>query len=511
MIAEHLPVLQILIPLIAAPICVLLRNRHLVFPFATLVSWMTCAVSVVLLQRIMMGESISYELGGWPSLWGIEYRLDPLSGFVLLVISAVASLVLPFGRELLLREVPTEKHYLFYSAFLLCMTGLLGITITGDFFNVFVFLEISSLSAYVLIAMGKDRRALTAAYRYLIMGTIGSTFILIGIGLVYMMTGTLNMAELTERLHRQVEVQNRIITVIESRTVLAAFAFLTVGISIKLALFPLHVWLPNAYTYAPSMVSAFLASTATKVSFYLLLRVIFTIFGVQFAFHDMSLNQVLMILGLMAVFVGSAVAVYQENVKGLLAYSSVAQIGYLVLAVSFATGNDEGSVLGLSAGIVHLFNHAMIKGSLFLTMGCVMWRVGSTDLKDMKGLAKSMPWTMAAFVIGGLNLIGVPLTSGFISKWYLILAALEKGMIPVAAAALLSSLIAVMYVWRVVEVVYSSSPADETVGSKQQEAPWSMLVPMWIMIGASLIFGTLSRFPMEVARRAAEVLLQTGS
>ena len=511
MIAEHLPVLQILIPLIAAPICVLLRNRHLVFPFATLVSWVTCVVSVVLLQRIMMGESISYELGGWPSLWGIEYRLDPLSGLVLLVISAVASLVLPFGRELLLREVPTEKHYLFYSAFLLCMTGLLGITITGDFFNVFVFLEISSLSAYVLIAMGKDRRALTAAYRYLIMGTIGSTFILIGIGLVYMMTGTLNMAELTQRLHGQVEVQNRIITVIESRTVLAAFAFLTVGISIKLALFPLHVWLPSAYTYAPSMVSAFLAATATKVSFYLLLRVIFTIFGVQFAFHDMSLNQVLMTLGLMAVFIGSALAVYQENVKGLLAYSSVAQIGYLVLAVSFATGNDEGSVLGLSAGIVHLFNHAMIKGSLFLTMGCVMWRVGSTDLKDMKGLAKSMPWTMAAFVIGGLNLIGVPLTSGFISKWYLILAALEKGMIPIAAAALVSSLIAVMYVWRVIEVVYLSSPVGDTVDPKQQEAPWSMLVPMWIMIGASLIFGTVSRFPMDVARRAAEVLLQTGS
>ncbi len=195
--------------------------------------------------------------------------MDRLSSFVLLLVSGMAALVLPYCRASIEREIPREQHYLFYAMFALCLTGLLGITITGDAFNIFVFLEISSLSTYVLIALGPDRRALVAAYQYLVMGTIGATFIVIGIGLLYLMTGTLNLADMASRLP---EVRG-------SRPVLAALAFLTVGISLKLALFPLHQWLPNAYTYAPSAVAAFLAATATKVSIYVLLRFFYTVFG----------------------------------------------------------------------------------------------------------------------------------------------------------------------------------------------------------------------------------------
>ena len=161
------------------------------------------------------------------------------------------------------------------------MTGLLGIAVTGDIFNVFVFLEISSLSAYALIALGKDRRALTAAYQYLIMGSVGATFIVIGIGLMYGMTGTLNMADLAERIP----------AVAATRTIPVAFAFLAVGISLKLALFPLHLWLPSAYAYAPSAVTAFIASTATKVAVYMLLRFFFTIFGARSRFDVMQLDR----------------------------------------------------------------------------------------------------------------------------------------------------------------------------------------------------------------------------
>src|SRR5690606_7489541 len=179
------------------------------------------------------------------------------------------------------------------------------------------------------------------------------------------------------------------------------------------ALFPLHLWLPNAYTYAPSVVSAFVAATATKVSVYVLLRVLFTIFGAAFAFEAMRLDMALMPLAILAMFVGSIVAIFQQNMKRMLAYSSIAQIGYIILGIAI------GNVDGLTAAIVYLLNHAVIKGGLFMALGCIFYRIGSVDLADLRGLAKQMPFTAAAIVGGGLGLIGIPLTGGFISKWYL--------------------------------------------------------------------------------------------
>ncbi len=496
MIADHLPILQVIIPLLSAPLCVVLRQRYVVWALALAVCWLSLACSIGLLYQVMGAGPVIYDVGGWPAPIGIVYEVDPLAAIVLLIVTAVASAVIVYTPRVLATEVANEKHYLFYAAFLLCIAGLLGMTITGDIFNVFVFLEISSLSSYSLISMGSSRRALMASYRYLVMGTIGSTFILIGIGLAYMMTGTLNMIDLADRLP-QVE---------STRTIRAAFAFLTVGISIKLALFPLHIWLPNAYAYAPSVVTAFLAATATKVSCYLLLRVIFTVFGATFAFDAMQIQSVLLPLSLIAIFVASLVAIYQTDVKRLLAYSSVAQIGYLVLGLSF------DSVTGITACIVHMFNHALMKGSLFLVMGCVVMRIGSVDLADMKGLGKRMPLVMAMFVIGGLNLIGVPLTAGFISKWYLIKAALEQDMWFVAFAALVSSLLAFVYILKVVEVAYFQKPETDAAGNVEplDSLPLSMLAPTAVMAGATLFFGIYPTLPVTVAQRAAEMLLGVG-
>jgi multicomponent Na+:H+ antiporter subunit D len=490
--AAHLPALQVVIPLISAPLCLLLRRDRLAWALTLIVSWLVLAVAILLLDRVMEQGSISYALGGWAAPWGIEYRVDATSAFVLVIVAVIGSVVVPYSYASVAHEIPRDRIYLFYTCYLLCLTGLLGITITGDAFNLFVFLEISSLSSYVLISLGRDRRALTAAFQYLIMGTIGATFILIGVGLLYMMTGTLNMADLAERLP----------TVSSSRTVIAAFAFITVGESLKLALFPLHLWLPNAYTYAPSAVSAFLAATATKVGVYVLLRFFFTVFGRDFSFEVTRVGEILLVLALVATLVASTVAFFQENVKRMLAYSSVAQVGYMILGASFAT------VDGLTASIIHLFNHALIKGGLFLALGCVFLRIGSVRIRDMEGLSKTMPLTMAAFVIGGLSLIGVPLTSGFISKWYLVQASLELGWWVVAVLILVSSLIAVAYVWRVVEAAYFRNPGPHAREAK--EAPAIMLVSTWVLIGANLYFGIDASVSLEVARRAAETLIGTG-
>jgi multicomponent Na+:H+ antiporter subunit D len=492
-VIEHLPALQVVIPLICAPLCMLVRYRDWSWIVALFGSWASLVISWLLLQQVMDAGVISYHMGNWAPPLGIEYRIDFVNAFVLLIVSAIGAVVTPYARESVRAEFGTNRIYMFYTAYMLCLCGLLGVTITGDAFNLFVFLEISSLSSYVLIAMGKDRRALTASYQYLVLGTIGATFIVIGIGLLYAETGTLNMADLAKRLADQPL----------SRTIGAAFGFLVVGISLKLALFPLHLWLPNAYTYAPSVVSAFLAATATKVAVYVLLRFLFTIFNVKLSFGVMPLDTILLVLAVIAMFAASAVAIFQTNLKRMLAYSSVAQIGYIILGISFANVN------GLSAGIIHLFNHALMKGGMFLALGCIFYRIASMNINDMAGMGRRMPWTMGAFVVGGLGLIGVPLTVGFISKWYLVLGALERGWWFAAALVLLSSLLAVVYIWRVVEVAYLKPVPEDA--PKIEDAPPAMLIPTWILIGASVYYGINTDLTVGVAKQAAQQLLGVGS
>jgi len=492
-ISEHLPVLQIVLPLMAAPVCTLLWRARAAWWITLVATWVAFGISLLLLARVLTEGTISYEIGDWAAPWGIEYRVDTLNAFVLVIMSAIGAVVAPYARRSVEKEVDPDRIPLFYTMYLLFLAGLLGITITGDIFNVYVFLEISSLSTYVLISMGEDRRALTAADSYLIRGSVGATFIVIGIGLMYAMTGTLNIADLAVRLP----------AVADTRTVPVAFAFLTVGVSLKLALFPLHLWLPNAYTYAPSAVSALVASTATKMAVYLLLRFFFTIFGVTFAFETLNVDLVLVPLALIAAVTTSLVAIFQSNAKRLLAYSSLAQVGYIVLGISF------GTVTGLTAGILHIFNHALMKGALFMALGCVFYRIGTVEIDAMRGLGRRMPWTMGAFVAGGLSLIGVPLTVGFISKWYLILGALEKGWWPVAAIVLFTSLLAAIYIWRVVEAAYFR-PAPEGTPAGMAEAPLSLLIPTWALIAANYYFGIDASFTASVARLAATNLLGIG-
>lgn len=490
MIAQHFPVLQVVLPLIAAPLMVLLRRGPPAWLLAVIVSWTGLFISLSLLAQVADGSVISYAIGSWPPPWGIEYRIDRVNAFLLVLVSLIAAVVVIYSRASVAAELPSHQHYLFYTLFSLCLAGLLGISATGDAFNLFVFLEISSLSSYVLIALGRDRRALMASYQYLVMGTIGATFYIIGVGLLYLMTGTLNLADMAQRLPGVTEV----------RPVLAALAFITVGVCLKLALFPLHLWLPNAYAYAPSAVTAFLAATATKVSVYVLLRFYYSIYGESAVFYALPMGQILLMLSLAAMFIASAIAIFQTDLKRMFAYSSVAQIGYITLGISF------DSVTGLTAGIVHLFNHALTKGALFMLLGCYALRLGRVRFDNIGGIARAMPFTSFGIVLGGLSLIGVPGTVGFVSKWYLVLAALESGQWWIALAIMLSSLLAVVYVWRFVEAAYFREP-DAGI-AQLKEAPLAMRVPAWLMIAACLYFGLDASLTVSGAAQAAATLLQ---
>ena len=487
---DHLPILQVLIPFCTAPLIVFFGARSLAWPMAFIASVLSLVIATMMLIQVSDGSQISYHLGGWAPPMGIEYRVDAANAFVLFLIAATATVVLPFALKSVAHEIPRKNHTLFYACFMLCVTGLLGVVITGDAFNVFVFLEISSLSTYVLVSQGshRDKRALTAAYDYLIMGTIGATFFVIGIGLLYMTTGTLNMADMADRLVGQGG----------NRTVQAAFAFIVVGMGLKVAMYPLHLWLPAAYNYAPSAVTTFLAATATKAAIYVILRFMFTVFQPDFVFDTHILIWIIGPLALLAMFAASLIAVFQTNFKRMLAYSSIAQIGYMMLGVAMF------STTGLTATMVHLFNHGITKAVLFMGVGALVLRAGTTFYDRIAGMGRVMPLTGAAIVIGGLSLIGVPGTAGFISKWVLVQAAFEQDLWWLALLIVASSLLAVLYVWRVVEALYLQAPHPDAT---HQEAPMLMVVPMWVAALACLYYGFDTNFILAAARTAAEGLM----
>lgn len=487
-LVNQLPVLQVVLTVMAAPIAAVAGARA--WWVALAASLAAFGISAVLLALTLDGTVLAYHLGGWAPPIGIEYRVDTLAAFVLTIVSATAALTLLYARASVAQEIGPERHALFYAALLLCATGLMGVVITADAFNLFVFLEISSLSAYALIAAGaeRDRRALTAAYNYLVIGTIGATFFVIGLGFLYMQTGTLNMADLAQRLLDHGD----------NRTLRMGYAFILIGLALKLAMFPLHLWLPNAYTRAPSAVSVFLSATATKAIVYALLRFLFAVFAFNFGFEGQILRLVVLPLAVAGIVVASTVALFQHDLKRMLAYSSVAQIGYMLLGITLLSHG------GLMAAIIHLFNHAVAKAALFMAAGCFLLRGGSTSIRDLAGIGRDMPWTTAAFVVGGLSIVGVPLTVGFVSKWYLVEAVIAQGWWPLAFVIAGSSLIALGYVWRVVETAYLREAPEGVV---RKEAPLSMLIPTWVFAGASIYFGIDSGLTSTAASRAANALI----
>ncbi|MCB2112973.1 MAG: monovalent cation/H+ antiporter subunit D family protein [Parvularculaceae bacterium] len=496
-ILAQLPVIPIILPLVTAPLAMLMPSEKMggraPFVFATFVVWAVFAACAGLLHSVATTGPISYHLGDWAPPIGIEYRIDLANALVLTLVSGIAALVFPFSYESIRSEIDRRQISYFYAALLICMTGLLGVTITGDAFNVFVFLEISSLSTYALVAMGadKDRRALTASFNYLVMGTIGATFFVIGLGLLYQATGTLNMADLKIQLAGD-----------KNRMVEAGFAFIVVGMGLKAAMFPMHLWMPNAYAYAPSAVSAFIAATSTKVAVYVIIRFIYTVIGADFSFAPAAFAWLIAPLAIAGMFFASGVAIFQDDVKRMLAYSSVGQIGYMLFGVSF------GTEPGLAASLVHLFNHGLMKGALFMAAACVMLRVGSHNCSAYAGLARRMPFTAGAFIVSGLSLIGVPLTVGFISKWQLLAAAFDSGRAWAGFLIVASSFLAVIYVGRVIELmVLKPAPAD---APEIKEAPLSMLVPMLILVAANVYFGLHTELTVDLSERAAHALMGAG-
>lgn len=491
-LALHAPVLAAVVPLFMAAVLVAFPNGRFAWGVALASTVFTLFMAFELVAQTRIAGVVSYELGGWAPPFGIEFRVDELNAAIVLLIGAMGVLATIFALPSVADEISAGKRGLFYAAFLVCFSGLNGVALTGDAFNLFVFLEISSLGTYAIVAMGhqNDRRALTASFNYLIMGTIGATFFVIGVGFLYMATGTLNMAD----------ISRIVVDMPGNRVIEVAFAFILVGVGLKAALFPLHLWLPNAYAFAPNFVTVFLATTATKVAFYVIIRFMFDVFYPASSFVEMSLTWVITPLAILGMVLASTQAAFQTDARRLLAYSSVAQVGYMMLGLGI------GTALGVSAGVLHLLNHALMKGALFVALGAFAYSYGVRRISDFKGLGQLMPGTSAAFTIGALSLIGVPFTAGFISKFYLIQAALAVGWWWAVAAIVAASVLAVFYVYRILSVMWVQPPPERR-DANIRPVPLMILVPLWILVFANIYYGIDASFMVDLAGAAAQAAI----
>ena len=474
---EHFPILVVIIPLLISFLIFIssfTRYRH-EWHLSMAATFLSFLISLSLLNTVLRTGPVSYWLGGWAPPWGIEYKVDYLSGFMLVTVSLVVFIITIYAGKSVKKEIGEEGTAPFFALYMLLVTGLLGIIVTGDMFNLYVFLEITSLSAYALVGVGHKRRAIVAGFNYLILGSIGACLYLLAVGYLYIMTGTLNMADLSQRLP----------AIYDSRVIFSAFALFMAGLSIKMALFPLHTWLPDAHGLAPSVVSPILSGCVIEVGAYAVIRIMFTVFKPYFSIELIPLTTILSWIAAIAMVIGSIFAIIQSDLKRMLAYSSVAQMGYIVLGIGLANR------AGLTGAILHILNHAFMKGCLFLVAGAIVYKMDMTNIYRFRGLYRKMPFTMAAFTIAAFSMIGIPPTCGFFSKLYLILGAIDARHWVFVAVILISSILNVIYFFKVIEIAYfepsESAHANNFHGKISiDEAPLTMLIPILVM-GAGII------------------------
>lgn len=483
------PALLIIVPLIASLLCVLmgLARRGLCYPLVVVTLGSCVILSFDIMATVLESGSIRYRLGGWEPPWGIEYLIDHLNAFIAIIVSSISFIVAISSKKSIEKELHESKVIYFYTIYLLLITGLLGITVTGDVFNIYVFLEIASLAGYALIAIGRDR-AVLASFEYVIMGTIGACFYLLGVGYLYIVTGSLNIVDLAALLPN----------LYHSKVILIAFAFFMVGIAIKIALFPLHVWLPDAYTYAPSSVSALVAATMTKVGAYVMMRIMFTLFQPYFSIELIPVAAILGWVAAAAMIFGGIQAIAQTDFKRVLCYILIAEVGYIVLGISVANR------AGFTGAVLHILNDAVMMACLFLIAGAIYYKTGLTHISEFTDLHKKMPITVTCLVIAALSVVGVPPTCGFFSKWYLVLGAIDARQWFFAFLLLLSSLMVAIVFFRMIQTIFFAPSVDAALahgsashghgGHKHSmdEAPASMMVPIFITVAGILLLGVFS-------------------
>ncbi len=470
----HLPAWLFLIPFagaISMPLVGSLR-RDLCRPLTLGLLGLTTVLSVVAFQRVVTHGPIRYVFGAWATPLGIEWLLDGLSAMVMVVISAIAFLALTYAGPVYPDSVRV-KTPLYHTLVLLLVSGLTGIVLSADLFNLFVFLELTSLSSYALVA-SPGGRATLSAFRYLILGTIGASLYVLGTGYFYAVTGTLNMADIAERVP----------ALIRSPAFLTGLVLMLAGLGIKAALFPLHGWLPDAYTDAPDAVSPLIAPLVTKAALYAIARIAYWVIGPDVVTTGLPVALFLGWLAALATVVGAFLALSQHNLKRMFAYGGVSHIGLTLMGLTMTNRT------GFAGGLFYLVTDAVMQAALFFFAGAVLCGSGVRTLSELPMARRHRPWVHATLIITALSMIGIPPTGGFFGKWYIVLGALETGNYVAVLAIVSATLLTLAYFSRVIEGLFLTSTSEPE--ASDPGLPWPMHLSMGVLSAMILLLGLLS-------------------
>ncbi|ELY48818.1 monovalent cation/H+ antiporter subunit D family protein [Natronolimnohabitans innermongolicus] len=465
----------VLLPLLTAaiPVAAGLRWKNVGWSFAATILSVTLALAVTVAWMIHENGPIHYELAGVEVPFGIELYADEFSMLVVLLTLLIALGVLVYTR------IGGPRGNSFYAGFLLLNGGMYGVVITGDIFNLYVFLEIMAISSYALVSSSKYRWSTYAAFKYLLVGTVGASFYLLGVALTLAATGTLTMHELPELIAEAGYTDPVVIT---------AFVLMGVGLAIKIALFPVHTWLADAHASAPDGISAVISALMPAVAVYAFARVIYTVFTPEFLDANPTVAQLLLVGALLSLYAGSFFALLQDHIKLVLAYSTVSQFGIILTGIAVA---NETALFG---SMLQIFGHGIVKASLFILAGMFALRFGGIRTVDeYAGLAKRAPIMAGAFAVLGVAMIGLPPTVGFVGKWYIALGAFEEGLWLVSALVLASTLLSAGYILPFINRIYFHPFEGEDVD--RASITHGMLIV--IVIGATIGL-TLGFFSAEI-------------
>ncbi len=490
-ISGHFPILIVVVPLMGAVLTPIIGywRRKLCMPWAALVMLLTFVMTAFLGVRLSLHGPISYHLGSWEPPFGIEIYFDYVATLAF-VMALFGFLVIIFSRRYVEKKLEEVKIPTHYTLLLLILAGMIGFVVTRDMFNLFVFLEIVSLSGYALIAIGGEKLTAMAAFKYLLVGAISSLSVLLGIAFLYSITGTLNMKDMSHML-----------TLTDAtRVASVALALFIVGFAVKAAMFPLHIWLPDAHALAPSPVSALLSGLVVKTGIVGMIRVLFDVYRISGPLNYAPILNIMAWLAGITIVLGAFFAFFQNDIKMMFAYSTISNIGYIVMGLSLA------SYFGLIGGLIHVFNHALIKTTLFLCAGAIIYKTGHRKLADLQGIGRKMPITMGAIVIAAVSIVGIPPTAGFICKWFIILGTIEAGKPVLAGMLLLGSLFIVAYYVKIINAAFFREPVHEI--TEVDEAPASMLVPIVILAIGCLLMGVFAYAPLTFIRPAVTAFLK---
>lgn len=472
--SHQLPAILFLLPLFAAismPV-VCLKHRHWSYPISVAVLAAMVLVSILNLNNVVQHGEVRYMFSGWNVPLGIEWVADGIASVILVLLSSLGFLGVVFTGPTSPKALGGRiVHY--YILILLLVSALTGIVFARDLFNLFVFLEVAAISSYALVGVAGGR-ALFAAFRYLVLGTLGASLYLLGVSYLYAVTGTLNMTDLADKLP----------LLVNSKALLGGLIFMFIGLGIKMALVPFHAWMPEAYTHAPYSISPILASLVTKVALLAWVRIIYWVLSASIVINDIPILIFVETVGALAAVIGASLALAQRNLKMMFAYGGISHIGIILIGVG------QGNQTGFAGGVFYLLNDAVMQAALFFLAGVAFFQFRVKTIEDLGRIGKQAPWITGSLIVIAFGMIGLPPTGGFFGKWYIILGALDSGNYVSVAAVLLSTLLTLAYFVKLFEAIFLQPSTQVEV--QTGEIHLSFKLALGITSAAIVILGLFS-------------------